>query len=315
MRSALVFPGQGSQRVGMAHDFYEQYASVRDLFAKASDTIALELERLCFTENDELDLTSCTQPALLTVEYAIYIVAQVEYDLRADFFAGHSLGEYSALVAAGAIDFFDALQIVRQRGLLMQNAHCNGAMLALLGANVLQTLQQHKSILTQAQVEIANLNSKDQVVISGRETDVLAIESQLRAQINSNIDFVRLNVQTPFHSSYMRPILAEFQDYLQGFAAKFKPQFSQQVFSNYTGQAHVAKDLVQNLTQQIAAPVQWIANMQGIAQNCRRVYEIGPNRVLSRFFATLDLSTERAITTQAIINLRSLTKLEAGFKT
>ena len=246
-------------------------------------------------------MTSHTQPALLAVEVAIHQVLQVELVWNASYFAGNCLGEYSALVAAGALEFLAALKIVRQRGILMENANAYGGMAALIYDNIEST--DYRELLVQTPVEVANINSKNQVVISGPKLEVEKLQESFQQSL-PDLNFVMLNVRTPFHSTFMQSIQAEFKDFLQSFAKDFTLSKSKQVFSNYTGKLHEPDQLLENLVQQLAGAVQWVANMEGLLHlNCQEIYEIGPNRVLSRFFSTLEGASQ--VTIKSIINLRS----------
>ena len=156
----IVFTGQGSQRIGMGQDFYDKYQITKDRFEEASQAIDIDIAKSCFEENDEINLTENTQPALLTVEIGIYDAIKDAYSFPVSYFAGHSLGEYSALVAASVIPFADAVRIVRKRGSLMQNLSFKDemGMAAIIHEELENT--SYKEILSEENVEIANLNSK-----------------------------------------------------------------------------------------------------------------------------------------------------------
>ena len=302
MKIGIVFPGQGSQRIGMGKDFYEEYETTRNTFDQASQSIQVDLAALCFEENEDINLTENTQPALLTLEIGIYSVLKEKFNIEGSYFAGHSLGEYAALVAANAIGFQDAVKIVRKRGSLMQHATVKEAsgMAALLHEDIEKT--RFRDILKQEQVEIANLNSKDQVVISGVTSAIQAASGVLKNEM-PNMQVIELNVKTPFHSSFMRSVEAEFRNYLTDFSDKFNPKNSEKVLSNFTGTFYDPQDLIENLVKQLSGSVKWIANMNEMLGSCETIYEVGANRVLGKFFATLGAEVK------SIINLRSLKKI------
>ena len=300
----VVFPGQGSQRMGMAKDFYTEYGIAKRTFEEASETLAMDMTALCFEEDDKLGLTEYTQPAILTAEIAMYRSLCETYGLEVDYFGGHSLGEYTALVASDAIKFGAALQIVRKRGALMQRA-CpfgEGAMAALLHEDIEKL--NYKEIILSHDVELANLNSKGQLVISAYRNK---IEEALEAfgREMPEIRTVLLEVSAPFHSSIMKKIEGEFAAYLEGFASDFDAERSSRVLSNYTGDFHTADAMQQNLVKQISATVLWVDNMRCLIAMAEKIYEIGPNRPLTAFFATLDLNIS------PIISVRSAKKIFA----
>ena len=303
-RIGIVFTGQGSQRIGMAQDFYNKYDRTKEIFESASESIGVDIAKLCFEENDEINLTKNTQPALLTVEIGIYHAIQDDYQLHGSYFAGHSLGEYSALVAASVIPFIDAVKIVRKRGSLMQDLPLptgeEFAMAALIHEDLVNTC--YKDILAENHIEIANYNSKKQVVLTGLKKALDSVALKLKENIHG-IDVVELNVRSPFHSKFMKAIETEFNDYLLSFSKNFNFQNSTKVLSNLTGEIHDPKCLIDNLTQQLSSPVKWMDNMELISKMCDCVYEIGPNRVLAKFFSTLDLDVK------SIISLRALDRI------
>ena len=299
--SAVVFPGQGCQKIGMAHDFYSSYAQSRSVFARASAALGLDIAEICFTPNALLDLTEYTQPAILTSEIAILNVLVNEFGFKPRFFAGHSLGEYSALVAAGVISLEDALQIVRTRGARMQSAlpEGTGAMAALILDQI--DHQQVRLICDHAGCDVANYNSNAQLVISGKTESVQRARAELAAKF-ATMQIVALNVSTAFHSKLMQPIEAGFARVLDGFAGRFNLENVGRVLSNYTGTFHAADSLLASLVHQISMPVRWIDNMQALASVSKQIYEVGPQRVLGKFFSALGLSAV------SITDLRSLNK-------
>jgi len=279
---AIIFPGQGSQREGMGRDFHEKYRSVRTLYEAASDLLGVDLREISFSEDDErLHLTEFTQPAILVNEIALYTALREETGFTFNLFAGHSLGEYTALVAGGAIRFEDAVKIVRRRGALMQSAvpAGQGAMAALKQENL--DLTCARPILEDHDVEIANLNSKSQVVISGMKESIDNAVTALQAEI-PEMEIVPLPVSAPFHSRWMKVIEGDFGDYLKKFM--IRPGGAARVLSNFTGTYHEIDCVPDNLVRQISGPVRWIDNMNVIHAQSSDVVEVGPGRPLGGFF-------------------------------
>lgn len=297
----MVFPGQGCQKVGMARDFAERYAESAEIFDRASDALKLNMRELCFEPSDLLDKTEFTQPAILTAEIAILAALNKHYAVKPQYFAGHSLGEYSALVAADVFKLEDAVQIVRQRGALMQSAVPQGigAMAALIMAEIPE--DQVKEICKEHGSECANFNSSDQIVISG-EKNAVELSCQALASRFAQMRIIALNVSAPFHSSLMRPIEGSFKQFLTSFAERFNLSNCNKVLSNFSGTYHTADTLVSALVDQISGPVRWVDNMKAIGKNSIPIYEVGPQRVLSKFLATLNIPSK------AITDIRSLEK-------
>lgn len=296
---SYVFAGQGSQRAGMGVDFYEKFDESKKIFDIASESLGIDLKKICFEEDPRLNLTEFTQPSILTMEIAVYEVLK-KYNKKGEYFAGHSLGEYSALTAAEVFDIKDAVKIVKKRGELMQRAVPEGvgAMAALIATDLEQ--YDYRSILSKYNVDLANINSKDQVVISGKKEDVEKSTEEIKSKY-SNIDIVFLNVSAPFHSRLMKEIESEFKDYLLQFP--LKKEYSNCVLSNFTGSFHNPENLIENLVKQISGSVQWIQNMKVLIEKGNTIIEIGPNRPLGKFFLTLNKEVP------SIINVRSLTKV------
>jgi trans-AT polyketide synthase/acyltransferase/oxidoreductase domain-containing protein len=288
-QDAIVFPGQGSQRPGMGADFHKQWPMARHTFEEASDAVGEDLAQLCFEKDARLNLTEFTQPCILTMEIAAWRALVEAFGLRATVFGGHSLGEYTALVAAGALPFADAVRLVRRRGALMQRAVApgKGAMAALIADGL-----EHSGALDLARsagAEVANHNSPAQVVISGTSESIDRARRALAESLPA-VSFILLQVSAPFHSSLMRSIEDEFRAHVEAVAGGFRPELATQVTSNVTGGFHEARSLVTNLVQQISSPVRWLDNMRAIGARAKRIYEVGPGAPLSKFFQTLGRS-------------------------
>ena len=283
----------------MGQDFCQNFSSAAKIFEIASEAIGEDMKDICFTENPKLNLTEYTQPAILTTEIAMLTVLKEQYGFVADCFAGHSLGEYTALVAADVIPFKDAVIIVKKRGQLMQAAVPEGigAMAALLTENIEQT--KFKEITEGAGAEIANYNSGGQIVISGKTENIKKASEVLQKEY-PEMRIVELQVSAPFHSSLMKGIEPEFKSFLGQFT--FNPENSSRVLSNFKGTFHKPDEFIDNIVKQISGSVQWIQNMRVLKESVEKIYEVGPNKVLSKFFSPLGVDVP------AIINERSAKK-------
>lgn len=286
-RVAVVFPGQGSQRAGMARDFHESFASSRDVFAEASDALGLDVAALCFEEDDRLDLTEFTQPAILTAEMAMLRPIRDELGLSAIAFGGHSLGEYTALCAAGAIPLAVAVQLVRKRGALMQAAvpAGEGSMTAVTGDGAASV--DARAALDALGVDVANVNSPNQVVLSGPSARIDAACARFRELAGERaLDFTPLSVSAPFHSRAMRAIEPAFREALDDVADRLDAPRAATVTSNFRGGFHSGSrdDLLEALARQIGGTVDWVANMRALVATADAFFEVGPSRPLRGFF-------------------------------
>jgi [acyl-carrier-protein] S-malonyltransferase len=286
---AWVFPGQGSQQVGMGLDLYQALPVARRLFQEADEALGLPLSRLCFEGPEEtLRQTINAQPAIMTVSLACLQAALAAGCLQerpAAFMAGHSLGEYTALVAAGALTFPDGLRLVRERGRLMQEAseRVPGAMAAIIG------LPEDKvtELCDQTRAEVCNLNSPGQAVIGGtREAVARAIEE---AKARGARHAIRLNVSGAFHSSLMRPAAEGMAE-----AVARTPFADAQVpiVANSTAQAITTAEAIRReLLEQFRRPVLWQRSVEYMIENGVTTFvEIGPGRVLTALISRIDSS-------------------------
>ena len=302
---AVVFPGQGSQRVGMALDFFDSYAESRAVFETAESVLPFSPISLCKTDDGRLDLTEYAQPCILTAEIAMYRALQAHASLSPLYFAGHSLGEYTALVAAGAIPFHAALQLVHRRGQLMQQATPLGvgAMCALIMAEGLPA-NQLRGLAREHDIDIANDNSPEQMVLSGKNSDLTRLSERLAARFPT-MRIVPLTVSAPFHSRHMSSIQERFEQELMSTADHFNAKNATCVTSNASGGFHTGKlsDLIQSLTVQLDSSVLWQENMSALLWACKHeasgIVELGPGRPLRRFFKAI------GHTVPAIVDLRS----------
>ncbi len=280
---SIIFPGQGSQMVGMGKEFYDKFNIVKELFKQADDTLNFSISKLILEgPKEELDLTANTQPAIFLISYSIFNVAKNEFkfDLnKAKYFAGHSLGEYSALSCAGYLDFSDTLKILRIRGDAMQNSvpKGKGGMVAVLGSTVdviEKILTEHKENF---KAQIANDNSEGQIVLSGKTED---LEILIKILKDNSIKNIKLPVSAPFHCDLMNNAAKIMTEELN--KLNFK-NGQNKLISNVTANEIKDPDDLKNLLiKQIENRVRWresVINM--IENNVSHFIEIGPGKVLS----------------------------------
>ena len=281
VKIACIFPGQGSQYAGMGKDLADNFKVARELFQEADDALNFKISKLCFEgPEEELKLTTNTQPAILATSIAAWRVIQSEIGLKADYFAGHSLGEYSALVAAGAMPFADAVRTVRSRGAFMQEAVPVGvgAMAAILSVEADQLAAICAEAAQGEVVSPANFNSPGQIVIAGHATAVnRAIEI---ARAKGFRKAMLLPVSAPFHSSLMVPAGERLAEVLEAIAIS---SLQAPVVTNVEAKSNSESARVKPLlVEQVSAPVRWEESVQ---EMCRlgvgKFLEIGPGKVLS----------------------------------
>ena len=281
MAVALLFPGQASQFPGMGKDLYEAYASAREVFREASDALSQDVAALCFggTE-EELRLTENTQPAIFTVSVAAFRVLEAETGIRPACAAGHSLGEYSALVAAGVLPLRDAVRVLRSRGKYMQEAVPvgEGAMAAIIGLAPESVDAACREASAHGVVSPANFNGGDQIVISGAAKAVAAACEAAKAAGAKRA--LPLPVSAPFHCALMRPAAERLATELR---AVPQGAFRFPVVANVTAKAYGAGDRVAEvLIRQITAPVRWEESVREMRESGADSFlEVGPGKVLS----------------------------------
>ena len=280
---SVIFPGQGSQLVGMGKEFYDKFDIVKNLFKEADDALGASLSKIILEGPKEvLDLTVNTQPAIFLISYSIFQVVKKEFNIdlfKAKYFAGHSLGEYSAIACAGYLDFNDTIKILKIRGEAMQNSvpKGKGGMVAVLGAkieNIEKILEDNKNNF---QAYIANDNSEGQIVLSGNIQDLEKLSEILK---KNKIKNIKLPVSAPFHCSLMNKASTTMSKELS--KLNFK-KGSNVLISNVTAEeisnADELKDL---LTKQIENRVRWRESVINMINNqVNHFIEIGPGKVLS----------------------------------
>ena len=284
---AYVFPGQGSQSTGMGLDLYNSYPSAKEVFDEADASLGFCLSRLCFEgPEEELTKTHNVQPAILVVSIACLKAldkAAIGDFPSPSFMAGHSLGEYTALVAAGALSLADAVLLVRERGRLMYEAGLNnpGSMLAVIGLDE----ETVKGVSLQTGTEISNINCPGQIVISGA-AQALAEANKL-AKTRGARALIPLKVSGAFHSALMEPIIAEFSKIVSD--VRFRPP-GIPVISNVTARPLTDVDSIKNeLVKQLRNCIQWQGSVEYMMHNgVATFYEIGPGRVLNGLIRRID---------------------------
>jgi len=291
---SVIFPGQGSQIVGMGIEFYDKFELVKSLFKKADETLNYSISKLILEgPKEELDLTVNTQPAIFLISYSIFNVIKKEFNInlnKAKYFAGHSLGEYSALSCAGYLNFSDTLKILRIRGDAMQNSvpRGEGGMVAVLGSNVEvieKILKENKSNFI---AEIANDNSEGQIVLSGKNKDLEKLTELLKEYSIKNI---KLPVSAPFHCSLMSKATDIMSEELNKISFS---KGSNNLISNVTAEViSSTEDLKSLLIKQIENRVRWRESVKNMINNdVDHFIEIGPGKVLSGLIKRINRDVE-----------------------
>ncbi|OQB13991.1 MAG: Malonyl CoA-acyl carrier protein transacylase [Firmicutes bacterium ADurb.Bin193] len=301
-KRCFMFEGQGSQFQGMGRDIYDGFEPARRVFKTGSEVLGISLEELCFDTGEErLDLTQNSQIAVFTVSMAIYNILS-EKGFKPDYYAGFSLGEYSALCASGVVSLEDGFTIVKKRGELMQKCaeEKRGAMYAIIGLedNVIEEV----CAKTEGYVAPVNYNCPGQLVIAGDEESA-AIAAQ-ECMENGALKAVRLAVNGAFHSKHMEDAAKEFYEFLRGFAFNLPDGI---FFSNVYGGAFIGTNIPEYLARHMTSPVLWkneIACL--VAAGCTEFYEIGCKKTLSGFNRKID----RTLSTTSLSSADSIAFLD-----
>jgi len=301
MSYSIVFPGQGSQSVGMLSELAENFKVVKEVFQEASDALSIDLWNMCQTDNETLNQTVNTQPAMLTAGYATFSVLKGECELMPQSYSGHSLGEYTALVAAGSIEFSDTIKLVRKRAELMQDAvpAGTGGMAAILGLSDEEVINVCLGYEGEGVIEPVNFNSPGQVVVAGSKKAVDEI-CELMKEAGAK-RAVPLQVSVPSHCSLMNSASDKFARFINETNIQL-PNIS--VIHNVDSLSSNNIDQIkQNLIDQIKKPVLWtqtISNMSNLG--VEKIIECGPGKVL----AGLTRRINKNLSTNAIIDKGSL---------
>ena len=290
---AVMFPGQGSQAIGMAKEFYDRYSFVKNIFKKADEILEFPISKLILEgPSDQLNITENTQPSIFLVSYSIFSVVKSEFNIdlnKAKYFAGHSLGEYSALTAANSIDFENAIRLLKKRGRSMQLAvpFGKGAMIAILG----QEIKEIEKILLNIGVEncqIANDNCPGQIVVSGTLSEINKLIDTLKKLSIKNI---KLPVSAPFHCKLMKTATEIMKKEINN--TKFNTP-SPKIISNVNALEQDNIDTIKNLLiEQIESTVKWRESVQYMIKNgVKKFIEIGPGKVLTGLVKRIDKNVE-----------------------
>ncbi|HLR63898.1 MAG TPA: ACP S-malonyltransferase [Pseudogracilibacillus sp.] len=308
-RIAFMFPGQGSQKVGMGKAFYDESDEVKQLYEAANDALQFDLKQLMFEgPQEDLTLTENAQPALLLSSYAAYMALQ-KAGIEADMVLGHSLGEYSALTVADTFEIKDALRLVQKRGQLMEAAlpKGQGTMAAVLGLSAEEIEEVIQSLPEEEVVNLANLNCPGQIVISGSKKGIDLLMEPLKEKGARRV--LPLNVSGPFHSSYMKAASEEFAQFLEGIETK---DAKIPVYANVTAEAVQDQETIkQLLVEQLYSSVRFEESIrQMIDKGIDAFVEVGEGNVLCGLVRKIDRKTK----TFAVNDQASLDKFITWYK-
>jgi len=301
MKYSIVFPGQGSQSLGMLSDLNSNFSVVSKVFQEASDSISVDLWKILNEDQEALNLTENTQPIMLAAGYATFKVLSEETSLSPVSMAGHSLGEYTALVASSSMSFFDAIQIVRKRGELMQAAvpSGTGSMAAILGLEDPVIIQICQKASNNGVVEAVNFNSPGQVVIAG-EKNAVAHACELMKEAGAKRALI-LPVSVPSHCSLMKEAADKFKTFIE--SVEFKAPNIKVIHNVDADYAGDILDIKAKLVEQLHMPVLWTDSVNKMKESgVEKLIEVGPGKVLTGLTRRID----KSLSASAIIDVNSL---------
>ncbi len=301
MKYSIVFPGQGSQSLGMLSDLNSNFSVVNEVFQEASDAISIDLWKIVTEDQDALNLTENTQPVMLAAGYATYKILSEEITLSPISMAGHSLGEYTALVASNSLIFFDAIRLVKKRGNVMQSAVPNGAgsMAAIIGLEDGLIIEECNNASEKGIVEAVNFNSPGQVVIAG-EAEAVAHACELLKECGAKRALI-LPVSVPSHCSLMKEAANDYKNSIESTDFKMSDiKVIHNVDANYSNNID---DIKSKLVDQLHMPVLWSSSVKKMKElGVEKIIEAGPGKVLTGLTRRID----KSLGASAIIDVNSL---------
>ena len=301
MKYSIVFPGQGSQSLGMLSDLNQNFSVVREAFQEASDAVSVDLWKIMNEDQEALNLTENTQPIMLAAGFATYKILSEEISLSPSSMAGHSLGEYTALVASNSLNFFDAIRLVRNRGKLMQSAVPNGSgsMAAILGLDDRVILEECNKASQKGIVEAVNFNSPGQVVIAG-EKEAVAYACDLLKEAGAKRALV-LPVSVPSHCSLMKDAANEFKHSVDNI--EWRTNDLKVIHNVDADYSKTVEEIKSKLVEQLYKPVLWTSSVLKMKESSvEKLIEVGPGKVLSGLTRRID----KSLSASAIIDVNSL---------
>ena len=301
MKYSIVFPGQGSQSLGMLSDLNSNFSVVNKVFQEASDSISVDLWKILNEDQEALNLTENTQPIMLAAGYATFKVLSEETSLSPVSMAGHSLGEYTALVASSSMNLFDAIRLVRKRGELMQAAvpSGTGSMAAILGLEDSIIIEICQKASNNGVVEAVNFNSPGQVVIAG-EKNAVAHACELMKEAGAKRALI-LPVSVPSHCSLMKEAAAKFKTFIE--SVEFKAPNRKVIHNVDADYAGDIIDIKAKLVEQLHMPVLWTDSVNKMKESgVEKLIEVGPGKVLTGLTKRID----KSLSASAIIDVNSL---------